>query len=361
MPGGDGGADGYSAIAKGLHWLTALLVLGLIGVGLWMVGLPIGLPKLYAFAWHKWIGITVLLLTLLRLGWRAWRPPPALPPTVTAWERAIAPWSHGLLLALLVALPTSGWLMSSAGGVKVIWFGFLELPDLVARNTALFERLRIWHHWLAWTLMAVLGLHLLAVLRHDVMRRDGIFRRMWPLALLLAIVAPARPVEAQSGWTIDHDKSRIAFSVEQVGKLAAGRIGQWTGSIVFDPADTAAARIDIRMDMRSASTGAKDVDDMMLGAGFLDAAQQPEARFVSTSVAARGGDNYEARGKLTLRGVTRDATLPFTLKLQGSQATARGSLQIKRLDYGVGRNEWASTNYVADIVAIEVTVVASQP
>jgi cytochrome b561 len=174
------GADGYTAVAKLLHWLTALLVLGLIGLGLWMVGLPLGLDKLYAYAWHKWIGLTVLVLTVLRLAWRTYRPPPALPDTVTSWERFIAPWSHGLLLVLLLALPLSGWLMSSAGGVKVIWFGFLEMPDLVSRDLALFERLRTWHHWLAWTLMAVLTLHVGAVLRHDVLRRDGIFRRMSP-------------------------------------------------------------------------------------------------------------------------------------------------------------------------------------
>ena len=184
MPGADGSAEGradrYAGVAKLLHWLTALLVLGLIGVGLWMVGLPIGLPKLYAYAWHKWIGITVLLLTLLRLPWRAYSPPPALPATVTAWERAIAPWSHGLLLALLVALPISGWLMSSAGGVRVVWFGYIALPDLLERDTGLFERLVTWHHWLAWTLMALLALHVGAVLRHDVLRRDGVFRRMSP-------------------------------------------------------------------------------------------------------------------------------------------------------------------------------------
>lgn len=182
---------------------------------------------------------------------------------------------------------------------------------------------------------------------------------------LLAVLALAFGGPALAGpadpWTIDPAKSRIAFSVEQVGKIASGRIGAWTGTIVFDPGDLAAARLDIRMDMRTAGTGAKDVDDMMLGASFLDAAQQPEARFISTGVAARGGDGYEARGKLTLRGVTRDVTLPFTLRLQGNQATARGTLQIKRLDYGVGRNEWASTNYVADVVNIEVTVVASRP
>jgi cytochrome b561 len=356
------GADqGYTGVAKFLHWLSALAVLGLIGLGLWMVDLPIGLAKLYAFAWHKWIGLTVLLLTLLRLAWRTARPPPALPPAVTAWERALAPWNHGLLLVLLLSLPLSGWLMSSAGGVKVIWFGVLALPDLVARDLQLFGRLRSLHHWLAWTLMALLVVHVGAAVRHDVLRRDGVFRRMAPFVLLLVIVAVTRPAVAQSSWTIDPARSRIAFSVEQVGKIASGRIARWTGTIVLDPADLGAARIDIRMDMRSATTGAKDVDDMMQGAAFLDATRQPEARFTSDKVGARGGDRYEARGKLTIRDVTRDVTLPFTLRIQGSQASARGTLEIKRLDFGVGRNEWATTNYVADTVAIEVTVVAARP
>lgn len=177
MPGAD---LTYTPVARILHWLTALAVLGLIGLGLWMVDLPIGLTKLYAFAWHKWIGLTVLLLTLLRWAWRALHPPPELPKSVTPWERALAPWAHILLLVLLLALPISGWLMSSAGGVKVIWFGTLPMPDLVSRDPDLFATLRTLHHWLAWTLMGVLVLHLGAVVRHDMLRRDGIFRRMSP-------------------------------------------------------------------------------------------------------------------------------------------------------------------------------------
>lgn len=180
MPGAEIHTPTYTPVARILHWLTALAVLGLIGLGLWMVDLPIGLTKLYAFAWHKWIGLTVLLLTLLRWAWRALHPPPELPKSVTPWERALAPWAHILLLVLLLALPISGWLMSSAGGVKVIWFGYLPMPDLVSRDPDLFATLRTLHHWLAWTLMGVLVLHLGAVVRHDVLRRDGIFRRMSP-------------------------------------------------------------------------------------------------------------------------------------------------------------------------------------
>lgn len=179
MPGVDR-TGAYTPVAKLLHWLTALLVLGMLGVGLWMVGLPISLTKLYVYAWHKWIGLTVLVLTVLRLVWRTYSPPPLLPGTVTTWERRLAPWGHAALLVLLLAMPVSGWLMSSAGGVSVRWFGMIDLPDLVPRDPLAFTMLRTLHHWLAWTLIAVLALHVAAVVHHDLLRRDGIFRRMSP-------------------------------------------------------------------------------------------------------------------------------------------------------------------------------------
>ncbi|MBN9486448.1 MAG: cytochrome b [Alphaproteobacteria bacterium] len=172
-------AVGYRPVAKALHWITAIAVFGLLALGFWMVDLPINLTKLQAFAWHKWIGLTVLLLTLARIAWRWYAPPPPLPDTVTSWERRLAPLSHGALLFLLLAQPVSGWLMSSAGGVEIFWFGLIPLPNPVPRDPDLVEVFRIIHEWLAWTLMGVLTLHLAAVVRHDVFRRDGIFRRMW--------------------------------------------------------------------------------------------------------------------------------------------------------------------------------------
>ena len=173
---------GYHPVAKALHWITALLVLGLLGVGLWMVDLPLSTTKLLAYGWHKWIGLLVLVLTLARLAWRRYAPPPPLPGAVEGWHRRLSPISHGALLALLLVMPVSGWLMSSAGGVTVYWFGVLRLPDLVAPDRPTFEMLRTLHHKLAWVLIAVLAIHVLAVVHHDVLRRDGIFRRMWPFA-----------------------------------------------------------------------------------------------------------------------------------------------------------------------------------
>lgn len=155
-------------------------MLGLLALGLWMTGLPLGFTKLHAYNWHKWIGLVVLMLTLGRLVWRWRRPAPPLPATIVRWQATLAPVAHWALLALLLAMPVSGWLMSSSAGVKVVWFGLLALPDLVPRDPALFEALRTTHHVLSRLLIAVLVLHVGAVVHHDIVRRDGVFRRMWP-------------------------------------------------------------------------------------------------------------------------------------------------------------------------------------
>jgi cytochrome b561 len=173
-------APTYHPVAQTLHWVTAIIVLGMLGLGLWMTGLPLGFTKLYAYAWHKWIGLVVLLLTVGRLLWRWRHPPPALPPGLPGWQTRLAPIAHWTLLGLLVVMPISGWLMSSAGGVSVYWFGYIPLPDLVPRSQPLFAMLKATHHMLARLLIAVLLAHVAAVLHHDVLRRDGVFRRMWP-------------------------------------------------------------------------------------------------------------------------------------------------------------------------------------
>jgi polyisoprenoid-binding protein YceI len=190
--------------------------------------------------------------------------------------------------------------------------------------------------------------------------------RCWPILALL-ILAPPAFAGPQDAWTIDTRTSSLTFSASQVGSIVSGRFPNWTGEIVLDPASLAAARIDIRIEMRPATTNNRDVDSLMKGANFLDVQKFPEARFVSTSIAAKGGDRYEALGKLTIRDVTRDTVLPFTLAIVDDpaqpgrlRATARGRLLLKRLDYGVGQNEWAGTGQVANEVTVDLNVVAGR-
>lgn len=173
-------AGQYNTPALVLHWATAPLVIGLLAVGLWMVGLEISRLKLVVYGWHKWIGLVVLAIVVIRLIWRALNRPPPLPATVAPWERRAAAIAHGLLYGLLLAMPLSGWAMTSAAGQPVIWFGVLRLPDIVGRDPALLEIFRGIHHWLSRLLLLTIALHVAAVIRHDVLRRDGILRRMLP-------------------------------------------------------------------------------------------------------------------------------------------------------------------------------------
>jgi len=104
----------YSTPAIALHWLVALLIFAAFPLGLYMVDLPLSPNKLTLYSYHKWIGVTVFLLVTIRLAWRATHTPPPLPDRIAVWQRRASAAAHGALYALMVAIPLSGWLMSSA-------------------------------------------------------------------------------------------------------------------------------------------------------------------------------------------------------------------------------------------------------
>ena len=190
-------------------------------------------------------------------------------------------------------------------------------------------------------------------------------RRLLALVGLVLLPLPSL-AGPQDAWTVDPKASSISFSVAQVGSIVSGRFPAWTGEIVLDPASLASARIDIKIDTRPVSTNNRDVDSLMKGPNFLDVQKFAEARFVSTAISG-SGERYEARGKLTIRDVTRDAILPFTLSITDDpsqpgrvRATARGRIILKRLDHGVGQNEWAATGQVANEVTVDLNVVAGR-
>jgi cytochrome b561 len=171
--------DRYSRTAIALHWLIALMIFTSIPLGLYMVGLPLSPRKLQLYSYHKWLGITILTLVLVRIAWRlAHRPPPM--PAMSRWQTLAAHATHALLYLLMVAVPLSGWLMSSALGFQVVWFGVLPLPDLVGKDKQLGELLKTVHLALNAGLGALLVVHLGAALQHQFLLRDGLLLRMLP-------------------------------------------------------------------------------------------------------------------------------------------------------------------------------------
>jgi cytochrome b561 len=170
----------YTRTAMSLHWLIALMLFGMFGFGLYMVELPLSPQKLKFYSYHKWAGVTVFLLVLARLAWRITHRPPALPAGMPAWQVTAAKAGHHLLYLLMVIVPLSGWLMSSAKGFQTVWFGVLPLPDLLAKDEALGEALLLTHRLLNWFFMLVVAGHVLAALKHHFIDRDGLLSRMLP-------------------------------------------------------------------------------------------------------------------------------------------------------------------------------------
>lgn len=169
----------YGGVAIALHWLIALLVFSGLTMGSYMVDLKMSPDKLKFYSWHKWIGITVLMLACLRAAWRVTHAPP--PPNLNhpLWQRRAAAAAHLGLYVLLFMLPLSGWLFSSASGFPVKYFGVVPLPDLVDKNKELAELFKTVHELLGWALVLILGAHIAGALKHQFIDKDRTLGRMW--------------------------------------------------------------------------------------------------------------------------------------------------------------------------------------
>lgn len=170
----------WGAIAQSFHWVIVLLIVAQFTLATLFDDLPAGAKKLTLLSRHKSIGVTILILALLRVLWRSANQTPDLPGTLKPYERSLAKLTHVLLYVLLFAVPFSGWTMSSARGFPVSWFGLFQLPDLVPKNKPLYEFLLSTHGVLAWSLGIVATVHLVAALKHHFMLKDDVLRRMLP-------------------------------------------------------------------------------------------------------------------------------------------------------------------------------------
>jgi cytochrome b561 len=170
----------WGLVSQGVHWITVVLVLTTVAVALIMVEMPLGVAKLELYALHKSVGVLILGLTVARLAWRlSGTHPVALGPS-RAWERALAHGVHAGFYLALIAMPLTGWLMSSAANFSVSVFGLFTLPDLVAPDKALEESLKAAHTWLGWALAGLLALHVAGALKHHFLLKNDTLRRMIP-------------------------------------------------------------------------------------------------------------------------------------------------------------------------------------
>lgn len=172
----------YSTTAIALHWLLGLALIGLFGLGVYMTDLPLSPSRMKLYNWHKWAGVALLALSLVRVLWRLANRPPALP---AAMEEAMPGWQklahHGTHLAMYVlffAVPLSGWAYSSAAGFPVVFLGLVPLPDFVSVSEPLADILKSVHAALAFALAGLVLVHVAAVLKHQWIDNDGLLQRM---------------------------------------------------------------------------------------------------------------------------------------------------------------------------------------
>lgn len=173
-------AEGWGAVQKTLHWAIALAVVALAVLGWVMTELPPGRRAFELYALHKSIGLTLLALVLARIAWRLAQPRPAWPATMPAWERRIAAVVHVGLYATLVAMATSGWVLHSASGLPLRWFGLARVPPIAPRGDELKLFAADVHYALFWLLALLVAAHVAGALKHHYVDRDDVLRSMLP-------------------------------------------------------------------------------------------------------------------------------------------------------------------------------------
>ena len=355
----------WGSLSQFLHWLIVALLVLQAALGLTGLLLPLGLEKLAVLARHKSIGITILGLATLRLLWRWLNPTPPLPSNLRPHERFLAHFTHAALYLLLFAMPFTGWIMSSARGFPVSWFNLYQLPDLVPKSEALYHAMVMTHAALAIGLAATVTLHIAAAFKHHFVLKDDTLRRMLPFGrLTLAVIAGALPAPpasaADQAYTMVAAQSSLTYVFTQAGADNQGRFGSF--AVSFDPA---AGRLDVVIDMRSLDTGDQQRNSTLGGNDFFDVAQYPQSRFAATHI-EKTATGYVATGALTLRGVTRNVSIPFSWRTATAQGHPVGHLSgqmtVRRLDFGVGQGQWKSTEWVGNTVTVRysVTLTASR-
>jgi cytochrome b561/polyisoprenoid-binding protein YceI len=387
----------YSLAAITLHWLIAALLAFQISVG-WALE-DLGAHGFALFQLHKSVGISILALTLLRIGIRYWKPRPAK--LEGGWQGALANAVHFGLYVFMIGAPLTGWALVSTARVKVptLIFGVVPLPHLPLPQGANDPAMAA-HGALAWVGIALLALHVAGALRHHLLIKDGLLWRMMPArstallfglpALILvglvagkAVLPPAsaerkpaptapvahdteeapaeamanegaanaaapaanaagakveEPVAPPPAWTAQPGGT-IGFAVGNGGETISGRFAKWTARIVMDPDHPESADIKVAIDLASASVGDAYKDGMLTGDEFFAVAAHPTATFKAKGAEKTGPGSYRAAGTLSLKGVSKPQTIRFTLSGAGKNRKVSGSATVARAVFGVGTGE----------------------
>lgn len=384
----------YGAVARSLHWLTALLILASIGLGLYADSLPTDgaealAAKVQAFSVHKTLGIAAFGAAVLRILWALSQPRPAPIHPDRRAETFAADLVHWALYAAMILMPLSGWVHHAAldGFAPILWPFGQGLP-FVPKSETVAEAAGSLHWLMSKLLIASVALHVAGALKHALIDRDGTLSRMLtgrpagqaaphavaPALLALAVVAgvttfallprgEAQATETTSApapvaggnWQVT--TGTIGFTVKQMGADVQGALPDWRAEITFDEAATDGKHGRVKVEIDPATLTLGSVTDQARGPEFFDVATHKTAIFEAEILPAATG--YEAKGTLTLRGQSQPVTLPFTLTLTGNTATMQGSTTLDRRAFGMGAG-YADESSVGFPVQVNVSLTAER-
>jgi len=368
----------YGAVAQLLHWgVAALIVLQFVLANLVEAAEDRGarFQELVLMANHKSVGLTVLALALVRLAWRFASPPPS-PLPMPDWQRRAAAVSHWAFYGLIIVMPLSGWLMSSAAAVSVSWFNLFQLPDFVGPDEGLEELLEEIHEGLAKALIVLAFVHVAAALKHALVDRDGALRRIssklsigiFVVVLALGLLFLARPGMASgsgpdpaipAAWRIDHASSHVRFTAVQAGATFDGEWRTWTAELRFAPSQLDASSFDVTITVASVETRDRERNELLMEAEWFDSEAHPQVYYRAARFVDLGDGSFRADGELVVKGKSTPVPLDFTIVQDGNRYVLDGHTRLDRLELRVGTGEWEDTTWIGQYVDVQVHVEGS--
>ena len=396
----------YGTVTKSFHWITALLILSIIPLGLVANHLAqdiknVNVPTTDAdiafaatlFSMHKTLGLTVFFIALARILWTIRETQPHPLNAKNRLEATAAETVHWLLYGSLVAVPLTGWIHHAATtGFAPIWWPFGQNLPFVPKDESVAEIFTKIH----WILFLVMGATLLAhiggAMKHFVIDRDFTLQRMLPgfgsgpetdatthgpapIIVAVAVWAAAlgggiylgdfdthasgpsaeKLAEVQSDWQVQD--GTLTIDVTQLGSTVTGTFADWTAAITFDEPERPgpAGVVNVTVSIPSLTLGT--VTDQAMTPDFFDVDQFPTATFDADILKTDTG--YTATGPLTIKGKSVPITLPFELDINGNAAHMTGTVEVNRLDFNVGQSMRDEAS-VAFAIVINIVLTATR-
>ncbi|WP_420567576.1 cytochrome b/b6 domain-containing protein [Thalassovita sp.] len=386
--------NSFGRISRLLHWTMALLILAMIPLGFvaenmaHAINAPGAAPTdsqmaqvITLFSLHKTTGVLVFFLALIRLVWMLTQPKPVSLHPENKLENFAAELVHYTLYGALVLVPLSGWLHHAAAtGFAPIWWPFGQTLPFVPQDAALSQVFSVLHFLAIWVLIGALALHIAGTVKHHLIDKDSTLLRMargvaagqpgkhsialpvlaamaiWVIVPLGAFAAGWFATGAQTGPKLEQVASdwqvqdgSLNISILQMGNTVQGSFADWTAQISYAEDTSVEKNGEVTVTIAIPSLTLGSVTQQAMGPDYFDAAQFATAVFQADLL--RRDTGLVAEGTLTIKDISIPLSLPFTLEIADGVATASGSGQVNRLDYGMGK-----TVTDAGTLAFEVTI-----